>query len=317
ESGSSIWQMASYFARFNYDYDNRYLATITGRVDGSSRFGVDNKYAFFPSLALAWRASEEDFLRDNETISNLKIRASYGLTGNSTIGEYQSLANMQPVSVVFNGSLTSGTVINTLANPDLKWEKTIQYDIGFDLGLLNNRIEVTADAYLKKTKDLLLAAPVPTSSGYSTMLRNIGSMENKGFELALNTVNIQRKDFSWSTTLNYSYVENEVTQLGVNNEDIFLGPNFLNETNILRVGEPVGTFWGLVREGTWGTDEKAEAAEYGKKPGDLKYRDINGDGEINNDDYTTIGKGIPDFYGSFTNTINYKNFDFTLELQYM
>src|SRR5699024_5519027 len=157
--------------------------------------------------------------------------------------------NMQPVSVVFNGSLTSGTVINTLANPDLKWEKTIQYDIGFDLGLLNNRIEVTADAYLKKTKDLLLAAPVPTSSGYSTMLRNIGSMENKGFELALNTVNIQRKDFSWSTTLNYSYVENEVTQLGVNNEDIFPGPNFLNETNILRVGEPVGTFWGLVREG--------------------------------------------------------------------
>lgn len=317
QSGSSIWQMASYFARFNYNYDDRYLVTVTGRMDGSSRFGEDNKYAFFPSGALAWRVSEEKFLENSELISNLKIRASYGLTGNSTIGEYQSLANMGSTPVVFNGTRTSGTVISTLANPDLKWEKTEQYDIGFDLGLWNNRVEITADAYLKKTQDLLLNAPVPNTSGYSTMTRNIGSMENKGFEFAINTINIQQEDFSWSSALNYSYVQNKVTKLGVNNEDIFPGPWFLNQTNILRVGEPVGSFWGLIREGTWNSDEAAEAAEYGQKPGDLKFRDLNNDGEINNDDYTIIGNGIPDFYGAFVNNFNYKNFDLTVELQYM
>src|SRR5699024_8742488 len=255
EYGSNIWQMASYFARFNYNFDERYLLTLTGRVDGSSRFGTDNKYAFFPSAALAWRISEEDFLKENDAISNLKLRLSYGLTGNCQIGEYQSLANLSSTPVVFNGTRAAGTVISTLANPDLQWEKTEQYDLGIDLGLWNDRISFSADVYLKKTKDLLLDAPVPNSSGYGSIYKNIGNMENRGFEFALNTINIQTQDFSWSSSLNYSYVQNEITQLGVNNEDIFPGPWFLNQTNILRVGEPVGSFWGLIREGTWNINE--------------------------------------------------------------
>lgn len=316
-SAFSSWQMASYFARVNYNYDDRYLLTATGRVDGSSRFGTDNKYAFFPSAALAWRVSEEDFIKESENISNLKLRVSYGLTGNSEIGEYLSMANMTTNEAIFDGSRSAGTIISTLANPELQWEKTAQYNVGMDLGLFNDRVEFAADVYLKKTKDLLLGAPIPNTSGYEELTRNIGSMENRGFEFAINTINVESSDFSWTSSLNYSYVKNEITSLGVNDEDIFPGPNFLNETNVLRVGESVGSLWGLVREGTWDTDEADEAARYNQEPGDLKFRDVNDDGDINNDDYTIIGNGMPDFYGTFTNSFNYKNFDLNVELQYM
>ncbi len=316
-SSTTAWRMASFFARVNYNFDNRYLLTLTGRQDGSSRFGADKKYAFFPSAAFAWRVSEEDFLRDNRTISDLKLRVSYGLTGNSEIGEYRSLANLGTNTAIFNGNRASGTVISSLANPNLEWEKSEQLDLGFDLGLFNDRIELTADYFIRNTRDLLLNAPVPRTSGYSSMTRNIGSIQNQGIELALNTVNIQSNDFLWMTSFNLTHNKNKVTALGVNNEDIFPGPWFLNQTNVLRVGEPVGSFWGLIREGTWGTDEAEEAARYGKLPGDLKFRDLNNDGQINENDYTIIGNGTPDFYGSLINTVNYKNFDFTLELQYM
>ncbi len=316
-SGSTRWQMESYFARVNYNWMGKYLLTVTGRVDGSSRFGSDNKYAFFPSAALGWRISEEDFMQQSDLFSNLKLRMSYGITGNSEIGEYQSLANLTTNIAVFGGNRATGTVISTLANPDLKWEKTEQYDIGVDMGLFNDRLTFTGDVYLKKTRDLLLQAPVPNTSGYSTIFRNIGSLDNRGLELAVNSTNIQRPDFSWSTSINYTTVQNEITELGVNNEDIFPGPYFLNQTNILRVGEPVGSFWGLVREGTWNTDEAEAAAEYGQEPGDLKFRDLNDDGAINNDDYTIIGNGTPDFFGSLNNTFTYKNLDFSIELQYM
>jgi len=315
-SSATAWQMASYFARANYNYNNKYLLTLTGRFDGSSRFGADNKYAFFPSGALAWRLSQEDFLKGSSQISNLKLRVSYGLTGNSEIGEYRSLANLGTNSYIFGGSRAAGTVISTLANPALKWEKTSQLNFGVDLGLMNDRITLEADYFVKKTKDLLLAAPVPASSGYTTMTRNIGSLRNTGLELNIQSVNIDKGNFSWRTGFNISWLKNEITALGVNNEDIYMTPDFLGRTNVLRVGESVSSFFGYITDGVWGTDEAEEAARFGKKPGDVKYRDINPDGQINSDDRTIIGKGIPDFYGTLANTLRYRNFDLTLELQY-
>ena len=315
-SGSTDWTMASYFARANYSLYDKYLITATGRFDGSSRFGADNKFAFFPSAALAWRISEEGFLQDNTTISNLKLRLSYGLTGNSQIGEYRSLANLGTTSYVFGGNRAAGTVIDRLANPELQWEKTAQYDVGFDLGLLTNLITLEADFFVKDTRDLLLEAPVPSTSGYTVLTRNIGSMRNTGVEVSINSINVQAGRFNWSTNFNFSWLKNEITALGVNNEDIYMFPNFLDRTNILRVGESVSSFYGYVREGTWNTNEEAAAAEYGKMPGDLKFADLNEDGEINAEDRTIIGKGIPDFYGTFANTIRFGNFDLLIDLQY-
>lgn len=311
------YQMQSYFARASYGYKDRYLLTATGRFDGSSRFGENNRFAFFPSVAAAWRISEEDFLQDQTTLSNLKLRLSYGLTGNSEIGSYLSNANLQPGNYVFDGRLAAGTVISTLPNPDLQWEKTAQFNAGLDIGFLNNRVNLEMDVYQKDTRDLLLASPVPTTSGYSTLMRNVGSMRNRGLELGLNTVNIDTEDFSWSTSLNVSYLKNEITGLVSSDQDIFANPFFIGtSSNVLRVGESVNSFWGLDRVGTWGTHEAEEAARYNRLPGDVKFRDVNNDGQINDADRMIIGKGIPDWYGGFFNTFRYKNLDLTVELQF-
>ena len=311
------WQMESYFARINYSLKNKYLLTVTGRVDGSSKFGENNKYAFFPSAALGWRITEETFMENTQDwLSNLKLRLSYGLTGNSDIGQYRSLAMLGSTTYVFGGERAPGIVIGELANPDLKWEKTEQWNAGIDLGLLNNRISLELDFFLKKTKDLLYEAPVPATSGKRAMMSNIGSMENKGIELTLNTVNIKANDFQWASSFNISFLKNEITQLGVNNEDKLVDPDFLGKNVILRVGEPVGSFWGYNLLGTWGTNEAEEAAKYGKKPGDLKHEDLNHDYQINDADKQIIGRGTPDFYGTFNNYLQYKDFDFSLELQY-
>lgn len=311
------WQMESYFARINYNLKNRYLLTVTGRVDGSSKFGKNNKYAFFPSAALGWRVIDEAFMENTKDwMSNLKLRLSYGLTGNSDIGQYRSLAMLGSTTYTFGGERAPGMVIGELANPDLKWEKTEQWNVGVDMGVLDNRISMELDFFLKKTRDLLYEAPVPATSGKRAMMSNIGSMENKGIELTLNTVNIKTNDFQWSSSFNISFLKNEITQLGVNNEDKLVDPDFLGKNVILRVGEPVGSFWGYKLLGTWGTNEADEAAKYGKKPGDLKHEDLNHDNQINDADKQIIGRGTPDFYGTFNNYLQYKNFDFSLELQY-
>ena len=313
-SGSTSYQMQSYFGRVNYSFKDKYLVTLTGRDDGSSRFGANNKFAFFPSGAVAWKISQEDFLKQSKAISNLKLRTSYGLTGNSAIGSYRSLATLSTSTYIFNDTRASGSQIGTLANPNLKWEKTAQLDIGLDLGLYNNRINLVADFYSKQTRDLLLDAPVPSSSGYTTVTRNIGSMENKGFELSLNTVNIDHKNLTWTTNFNISTLKNRVTALGAKNEDIIYG---FKDLLLLRVGQSVGSFYGYIRDGIWGTKDAQKAATYGQLPGDLRIRDLNNDGVINGNDRAIIGKGIPDFFGTFSNTVRYKNFDLTLELQYM
>ncbi|GEO03340.1 SusC/RagA family TonB-linked outer membrane protein [Adhaeribacter aerolatus] len=312
-SSTNAFQMQSYFGRLNYNFKERYLFTVTGRSDGSSRFGANNKFAFFPSAAAAWRISNEDFLMKSSAISNLKLRGSYGLTGNSEIGSYKSQANLSTNSYIFGGIRASGSAIGRLANPELQWEKTAQFDVGIDLGLLDNRISVEADYFVKKTHDLLYDAPVPATSGYTIVTRNIGSMENRGFEFSLNTVNVRNSVFSWSTNFNISTLKNKITALGVNNEDILYGTK---EGLILRVGESAGSFYGYLRDGIWGTAEADKAATYGQKPGDLRIKDINNDGVITGLDRVILGKGIPDLYGTFANSLRYKNFDFILEIQF-
>jgi TonB-linked SusC/RagA family outer membrane protein len=324
-SNSQRQALNSYFGRVNYSLMGKYLLTVTGRADGSSKFGENNKYAFFPSAALAWRVSDESFLADNGVISNLKLRTSYGITGNSEIPPYSSLSLLgSNYRAVWNDAAVGGTGINRLANPDLRWEKTAQSDIGVELGLFNNRIMIEADLYYRKTTDMLLDAPVPQSSGYAIIRKNVGSMENKGVEFTLTSVNIQTNNVTWNTSFNISFNKNKVLSLATPS-DIFNvgGPNFTNPTNIIRVGEPVGSFWGLVRLGTWGTAEADEAAKFVSYrngltilPGDIKYLDVNGDYAITDADRMIIGNGSPKAWGALTNTVSFKNLDLTLELQY-
>ncbi|MXV52476.1 SusC/RagA family TonB-linked outer membrane protein [Pedobacter sp. HMF7647] len=323
-SDRSKFAFNSYFGRANYSFKNKYLITLTGRLDGSSKFGENHKYAFFPSAALAWRISDEEFLKGNKTISNLKLRTSYGATGNSEIPAYSALSLLGTnYAGIFNNSRVTGTGTSRLANPDLRWEKTTQYDAGLEVGFFNNRISLEGDIYYRKTTDMLLDVPLPRSSGYSVITQNVGSLENKGVEIALNTINIDSKDFTWKTTFNISMNRSKVLALATPAPIYSGNPNFLSNTGIIQEGEPLGSFYGLVRLGTWGTAEAAEAAKFasyraGKPilPGDIKYLDVNGDYAINDADRVVIGNNTPKGYGSFLNSLRYKNVDFTLELQY-
>ncbi|MDB5061584.1 MAG: hypothetical protein JWP67_1427, partial [Mucilaginibacter sp.] len=315
-SNYTAWQQQSYYGRVNYNYNERYLFTVTGRTDGSSRFGQNVKYGFFPSAAFAWRASQEDFLKDNKTISDLKFRLSYGLTGNSEIGQYRSLANINTTNYVFGGAPAIGTNQTSIGNPDLQWEKTAEYDLGVSFGMFNNRITLEADAYLKKTKALLLNAPLPETSGFTSVFKNIGQLQNKGLELTLNTVNVKTDNFTWNSSFNISFLNNKILSLGTSNDDIFLDPTFLSQFNLMRVGLPAGSFYGYKVLGTWGTAEAATAAKYGLLPGDLKIQDTNNDGRVSADDKVILGRSIPKGYGTFSNNVAYKNFDLGIELQF-
>ncbi|MET6997719.1 SusC/RagA family TonB-linked outer membrane protein [Chitinophaga defluvii] len=321
----------SYFGRVNYSFKDKYMLTATGRIDGSSKFGANHKYAFFPSAGLAWRASEEPFLKGNTLVSNLKLRTSYGVTGNSEIPSYAPLqtlsagnSNGNDYRAIIGGQQVTGTGLFRLDNPDLKWERTAQFDGGIELGLLKNRISLEVDYYYRKTTDMLLDAPVPRTSGYATIRKNIGSMENKGLEIGLSTVNIESANFSWTSAFNISLNKNKVLSLATPADIFGVGnPNFTNQTGIIRIGEPVGSFWGLDRLGTWSEAERAEAAKFvsyrgGKPilPGDIKYRDVNGDYAINDADRMIIGNGNPKGWGAFINTFKYKNLELTVDLQY-
>lgn len=309
-SSASAYGLNSYFARVNYSLMDKYLVTFTGRIDGSSKFGDANRYAFFPSAALAWRVSEEEFIKNVSAISNLKIRASYGATGNSEIPAYRALAGLQSYDVIFDGVRNIGIGVNRMSNSNLQWEKTQQVDFGIELGILSNRLSFELDLYRRKVNKMLLDAPLPLSSGYGSIFTNVGSMENKGVEFALNSTNLKTENFSWSTTFNISVNKNKVLALS-GGSDIFSG------NTIVRVGEPVGSFFGRVHEGTWSTAEAEQAKKYNMLPGDVKYKDLNNDGTINDNDRAIIGKGIPDGFGTFLNTFQYKALSLTVDLQYM
>ncbi|GAB3776906.1 TonB-dependent receptor [Spirosoma horti] len=308
------WTMNSYFARLTYNLNEKYLFTATGRYDGSSKFGANNKFAFFPSVGAAWRVSEESFLKGNKNISNLKVRASYGLSGNQEIGQYQSIAQIQPNTTVLGGALQSTLLPSYLGNPNLKWEKSLQFDAGLELGIRDN-INLTIDYYNRVTKDLLLQAPIPWSAGEQTasVYQNIGSVRNSGIEIALNTVNVRHENFTWSTNFIFASNKNKILKLNNGNADIFPGPNFLGQTNILRVGESIGSLYGMTRLGTYSTDEADLAAQHNLKPGDRKYI-YNADGS---NYYSIIGHTTPKWTGTFSNTIKYKAWDFTFDIRFV
>jgi len=323
-SNAYTWALDSYLARINYSYLHKYNFTVSARADGSSRFGSGNKWGYFPSAGFSWNAGDENFIKSLPAVSNLKLRLSAGETGNQEIGEYQSLALFSPFNYDFNNTQVVGLAQTQLANSNLKWEKTAQYDGGIDLGLLDNKISLVFDAYYKKTTNLLLDVPVPLSSGYSLSLQNIGSVENKGIEIGINTENINSDGFTWKTALVYAENRNKVLSLG-NSETSFF-PAIPGTTlgvlqpEIIKVGLPLGTFWGYQTAGIF--QNAAQIAQYptlnskaNTKPGDVRYEDVNNDGVITTADKTNLGSVQPKFTGSLTNTFTYKGFDLVVFLQ--
>lgn len=315
------WDLESYIARFNYGYDSKYLLTLTARADGSSRFGQNNKFSYFPSGSLAWRVSEEDFMKSiQNTISNLKLRVSYGQTGNTEIPTYRSLASSSgTLNYPIGGVINSGVGTQRIANSDLRWETTTQFDAGIDLSLFSNRINIVADYYDKRTKDLLLEVQIAGNSGFQTSLQNVGSVKNSGIELGLNTVNLDG-DFKWKTSFNITFNKNEVLDLGGDFERPSGGGSnskSIANTGILRVGEPVGVFYGFLTDGLYQTTAELTAGvsatgDSTLQLGDRRYKDVNGDGKINADDRTIIGYAQPDFFYGMTNTFSYKNVDLNI-----
>lgn len=315
ESYDTKSALSSFYGRLNYSLDDKYLFTATGRYDGSSRFGKNNKYAFFPSVGAAWRVSQEDFLKGSKTVSNLKIRASYGTSGNQEIGQARSLSQIQPSTTVLGGSAQSSLLPSYIGNQDLKWERSIQADAGVELGLFNDRINLTFDYYNRVTKDLLLQTPIPWSAGFTNanVYKNVGSVRNSGIEISLNTVNVKTDDFTWSTSFLFSANKNKVIKLNDGNADIFPGPNFLGQNYVVRVGEPIGSFYGMTRLGTYGENEAADAASHGLKPGDRKYL-YNADGSVN---YSIIGRAYPKWTGTFSSSFKYKNWDLSFDIRFV
>ncbi|MCG6190660.1 SusC/RagA family TonB-linked outer membrane protein [Maribellus maritimus] len=317
-SANTRGALNSYFARVNYTYLDKYMLTATGRIDGSSKFGTNNKYAFFPSVGLAWRISQEGFIADSETISNLKLRLSAGQTGNQEVGNFITQTYISNANVLLAGGYQSGLYPGSTGNNDLKWETTTQYNIGVDLGLIGNRINLSVDWYDKKTTDMLFNLPLPQSTTTGNAYVNFGSVKNTGIEFTLNTVNFQQTNFKWETRFTIASNKNEITELGPTGADIYVDTGAGNGTSVYRVGEPIGSFFGLNRMGTWGTDEAVEAARYGKVPGDLKFEDVNNDGKIELlTDGDVIGHSYPEFYGGLNNTFTYKNFDASIDIQFV
>jgi len=306
-SYANDWSMNSYFTRATYTYNDKYTATFSGRIDGSSRFGKNNKYGFFPSGGVSWLISNEDFMRNSGTVDHLRLRASYGVTGNTEIGLYRSLATIGSGTTLIGGQRVSRSFIQRLPNSNLEWEKTRQFDAGIEITLFNQFLSLEADYYHKLTNDLILDRPIPTSTGFGSITANIGSVSNQGVDVKLTTNNVQTDQFAWSTTLNFNYNKNQIESLGTNDEDIFPGPNWVaGSQTILRVGEPVNSFWGYERIGIWGSDEVAEAAAVGAVPGEARR----------STEKMIIGKGIPDFTGGFFNRFTIGNFDALIDLQF-
>ena len=317
-SSNTRGALNSYFARATYSYMGKYMLTATGRIDGSSKFGSNSKYGFFPSVGVAWRISQEGFLADSETISNLKLRLSFGQTGNQEVGNFITQTYISNANVLLANGYNAGLYPGSTGNDNLKWETTTQYDIGLDLGLIKDRINLTVDVYDKLTTDMLFNLPLPQSTTTGSAYVNYGSVKNTGIEFSLNTVNFQKKNFSWETLFTIAANKNEIMELGPTGADIYTDTGAGNGTSVYRVGEPIGTFFGLNRMGTWGTMEAVEAARYGRVPGDLKFEDVNNDGKIELlTDGDVIGRAYPKFYGGLNNTFTYRNFDASINIMFV
>jgi len=310
-SGESRWALNSYLSRVNYNYNSKYYFTASLRADGSSRFGKNNKWGYFPSVALAWQINKEDFFAPvSDVINSLKIRTSYGSTGNQEIGEYQSLATLTSVKYLFGDQIFTGFTPTRIANADLGWELTNQFDAGIDVGFLNDKINLTLDVYRKTTKDLLLDVQIPYTTGYTSSLQNFGSVQNQGIELGINA-SLGNTAFSWASNFNISFNQNKIVALG-NDAEFYTFGNY-----ILKKGESLGTFYGAITDGILQTaDIATKGALTGNaapKAGDRLYKDINGDGVFTTAaDRTSIGDAQPDFTFGFTNNFTYKAFELSV-----
>jgi TonB-linked SusC/RagA family outer membrane protein len=314
-STKSEWSLISYLARATYSYKGKYLASASIRADGCSRFGSDNRWGYFPSVSAAWRMSEESFLKNVEWLDNLKVRLSYGVTGNNQIDDYASIGLLSTSQYAINGTLTNGLYTSTLPSKDLKWEKTGQYDFGVDAGFFNNRLTVGFDLYYSKTTDMLLKVPVPVLTGFTESQTNVGSVENKGVEFNFSSVNIKGKDFTWSSDFNISANRNKVLHLGNNDAPIDVSTN--SAISRTEVGQPVGNYYGYKVIGVYSTAEINDptVAKYsGAEPGDPKVEDVDGNGVINTSDRTILGNYQPDFTWGFTNNFSYKGVELSVML---
>ena len=312
--GSDKYQnsLVSWTGRVSYAYNDRYLLTATARYDGSSRFGANNKWGFFPSVGLAWRASQENFLVDNKYITNLKIRTSFGVTGNQEIGNYKSLAQLNADNYIYNNGELQG-YYESIGNPDLKWERANQFDIGVDLSLWN-RLHITADYYYRKTSDLLYQVPIPSTSGFSSMLSNVGSVLNKGYELSITGNIINTNDLRIDATVNLSRNINKVKELYNDVESITLSSG-LGLSRYLKVGESLNSRYALLSDGIIRTEEQLN--EYRKiegtaKLGDEMYKDLDGDNQITAKDQVNIGTTDPKLIYGVGLNVQYKKFSLNI-----
>lgn len=345
-SGAYEWTLMSFLARVNYNYRYKYYLTVSARADGSSKFPAGNRWGFFPSASVAWNFNRENLLKDMKWLSNGKIRASWGRTGNNRTGtpydfyaQYNRLiADMHSLDYVSGNQVVPGYFPSNMANDELRWETTEQIDLGLDIGFLDSRIKLTADFYLKNTYDLLLEATIPASSGYKSQMLNIGSMRNKGMEFTVDVTPVRTKNFTWNSSFNIGVNRNTVTSLVDTQHSLLSTVSFENNFSgqymyITQVGRPTGLMYGYIYEGTYKTDDFLNATSStptlkegvpylsslqrsSLRPGDPKYADINGDGKIDDNDRTIIGCGQPDFTGGWSNSFNIWRFDLSVFINF-
>ncbi|NND05642.1 MAG: SusC/RagA family TonB-linked outer membrane protein [Saprospiraceae bacterium] len=298
------WSLLSFLGRVNYNLDEKYLFTFSGRRDGSSRFGEGNKWGFFPSVAFAWRLLEEDFIQSAlpSNVSDLKFRMSWGISGNQAISPFQSLQRFSDVSLAFGGTPTTGFRPANLGNPDLKWETTNEFNVGLEFGLWNQRLSLSADYYVKNTEDLLALVNLPPTSGFSTTIQNIGSTRNNGVELNLGAVIMRKSNMQWDANFNIAANRNEVTETATGQDIVGPGIEIVGPANVVREGEPLSAFFGLELDGL--TEE-----------GLFNYVDQNGDGNINDADRVILGSPYPDLFYGFSSDFSVGNFSLRVNFQ--
>lgn len=313
-SSEASWSLLAYFARLNYNFNDKYLLSATFRREGSSRFGSNNRWGNFPAVSLGWRLSEEAFMPDFDWLTDLKLRGSWGVTGNNSIGNYRSLSTMNQANYILDGEFVNGQVLSSFANANLGWEQSNQINLGMDLSLLNNRVNFTAEAYKKITNDMLLPTEIPVISGFQTTFTNIGEVENKGLEFALG-YRKSAQDFSYSADFNISFNRNKVLAIGGSNDEIRTG-SFYGAYNVSRPGRPIGMLHGYKWLGIFNTEEEIDnhPTQDGAIPGTFKYADTNGDGVVSYDteDMVEIGNPHPKFVWGLNLGGDYKNFDLSV-----
>lgn len=330
-------RIVSFFTRIGYTYKNKYLATFNLRADGSSKFAPGRQWGYFPSASVAWRVSSEEFFKPNNFASDLKLRLSYGLAGNNRIGDflYTSLYRSNNTPYSLNNTVLPGYAINSLANPDLKWESTLSRNLGLDVSLFNNALQVSLDAYMNDTRDLLINVPIAANSGFSTQLQNVGSVRNRGLELQLSTAAISGKDFKWNINFNIATNRNEIIKLSNVADKYFASSGWgPGDEYLVKVGQPVGTIWGYESDGMYTLDDfdynPGNGAYVLKKgvadntpsvgmpaPGTKKLKDLNGDGIVNANDRTILGTAQPKFTGGLNNQLTYKRFDLSVFVNFV